>query len=116
MSDMKDGQSAGIACLSKIYRGLGITKKDGVNWIYIEEGGKRSEIAPIAENVVFLRGDFDVPDNQHRLSYSLDGENYIQAGEEFEMRWGDWKGPRVGVYSYGADGTAHFDDFEYVYQ
>ncbi len=116
MSDMKDGQSAGIACLSKIYRGLGITKKDGVNWIYIEEGGKRSEIAQIAESVVFLRGDFDVTDNRHRLSYSLDGENYIQAGEEFEMRWGDWKGPRVGVYSYGADGTAHFDEFEYFYQ
>lgn len=115
VSDMKDGQSAGMSCLSKIYRGLGVTRIAGTNWLYFEEGGDKKGLIPINENVVFIRGEFDVRDNHHTLSYSLDGRNYKKACDAFEMRWGDWKGPRVGIYSYGAEGIAHFDDFEYVY-
>ncbi len=115
VTDMKNGQAAGMACLSKIYRGLGVTKIDGVNWLYFEEGGHRKELVPIEGNIVYLQGDFDVRKNRHIMSYSMDGEKYEPAGDAFEMRWGDWKGPRIGIYSYGTPGTAHFDEFEYEY-
>ena len=116
ISDMKDGQSAGMACLSKVYRGMGITRKDSMNWIYVEVGGERKEILPIEADIIHLKADFDVSNNKHSLSYSLDGETYILTCEPFEMRWGDWKGPRVGLYSYGRNGgIAHFDEFLYNY-
>lgn len=113
--DLKDGQSAGMACLSKLYRGLGVTKKDGLNWIYLEEGGDKKLIESFKEMEIYLKGDFDVAGNRHRLLYSFNGEDYKMAIGPFEMRWGDWKGPRIGVYSYGAPGIAHFDEFVYEY-
>lgn len=115
LTDIEEGQSVGMACLSKVYRGLGVIRKEDQNWIYMEVAGKKTFVLPISENILYFAGDFDVPENQHILSYSLDGELYIPVGEPFEMRWGNWKGPRVGIYSYGKGGTAHFDDFIYEY-
>lgn len=114
-SELKEGQTAGLGCLAKVYRGLGVTREEGKNMLYYEEGGKRSVIGTAQGDIVYLKADLDAIANQHTISYSLDGENYVPVGEPFEMRWGDWKGPRVGIYSYGNDGTAYFDDFEYVY-
>ena len=120
-SDMNEGQVAGLGCLAKVYRGLGVAKKDGRNLLYFEEGGKRREICPISGNQVYLKADLDANNNSHTLSYSLDGKEYHTACEPFEMIWGNWKGPRIGIYSYTSNedsgaGTVHFDDFEYIYE
>ena len=119
-SDLSEGQSAGLACMAKVYRGLGVSRSGGSNVLFFEEGGHRREICRIPGNTVFLRADLDVTDNRHTLSYSLDGKDYIAAGEPFDMIWGNWKGPRIGLFSYTTDrdeepGTAHFDNFEYSY-
>lgn len=119
-SEFKEGQVAGLGCLAKIYRGLGVAKLDGKNILYFEEGGKRREIGPINGDTVYLRADLDVINNRHSLKYSLDDKEYSVAGEPFEMIWGNWKGPRIGIYSYTTNvdsgaGTVYFDDFEYTY-
>ena len=46
-------------------------------------------------------------------AYSLDGRQFTTVGTPFEMRSGNWKGIRIGLYCYGEDGKAQFDDFKY---
>lgn len=120
-SDISEGQFAGLGCLAKRYLGLGVRRINGNCQLYLEIAG---HVAPVEESIpgneIYLRADFDVTNNRHSLSYSFDGKNYKMAGEPFEMRWGDWKGPRIGLYSYSRDnenaaGTAYFDDFVYVF-
>lgn len=117
VSDLTDGQSAGLGCLAKVYRGLGITKLDGENWLYLETGGHRDVLMRIENGLVYLRVDLDAMDNRHQYSYSLDGSVFNMVGDPFEMIWGAWKGPRIGLYTYQASelspGVAHFDDFVY---
>lgn len=120
ISDLSDGQSAGLACLAKVFRGIGISRTNGVNRLYIETGGKRDELTDIDAKEIYLRAALDAVDNRHIFSYSIDGKEFIRVGAPFEMKWGSWKGPRIGIFSYTVSdnpspGTAHFDDFEYIF-
>ncbi|MDE6693643.1 MAG: hypothetical protein K2K05_09685, partial [Muribaculaceae bacterium] len=65
---------------------------------------------------VYLRVDLDAEENAHKFSYSTDGIRYREVGIPFEMIWGAWKGPRIGIFSYSPvddAGIAYFDAFIY---
>lgn len=120
VSDMSDGQSAGLACLAKVQRGFGVTREEGRKYLYIETGGRRVKISCIETDEIYLRVNLDARENRHKFAYSLDGHSYEETGSAFEMIWGSWKGPRIGLYTYTtadsiAPGTAHFDDFVYEF-
>ena len=100
VSELSDGQSAGLACLSHIYRSIGITRSNQTNLLYVEYGGKRYKFQSILQDEIYLRADFNSNTNKHTLSYSLDGKNFITIGHKFEMNFADWKGARIGIYSY----------------
>jgi hypothetical protein len=53
--------------------------------------------------------------NEHQFYYSLDGKRFTAVESPFPMRWGYWKGIRVGVYCYGEDGKAEFDFFNQTF-
>ncbi|MDE6653106.1 MAG: glycoside hydrolase 43 family protein [Muribaculaceae bacterium] len=115
-SDMKNGQKAGLACLAKKHKGLGVMIDDNHPMLYIEDCGKDTEIVQLDGNEVHLRVDLDAEENAHKFSYSTDGICYREVGIPFEMIWGSWKGPRIGIYSYSPvddAGIAYFDDFIY---
>lgn len=119
-SNLTDGQCAGLACLAKKHRGLGVTRTDGINHLYYEEGGNRIQYQALTGEVIWLRANLDAINNRHRLSYSLDGQDFQTIGDDFEMIWASWKGPRIGVFTYTVNddsptGIAHFDDFEYIF-
>jgi hypothetical protein len=50
-----------------------------------------------------------------RLEYSLDGGSYTDTGVAFPLRFGHWKGARVGIFCYGRDGHVDVDSVRYVY-
>jgi hypothetical protein len=61
--------------------------------------------APVPEAVVWVRLDVratpeegNVPAAQCRFSYSLDGVNYVRAGETFVAKEGKWIGARYGFF------------------
>ena len=118
-SDMTDGQKAGLACLAKRQRGVGVVIKEGKPILYVEDAGNDIEILPLEGKEICLRVDLDAQSNVHRFSYSTDGLHFSEVWIPFDMIWGSWKGPRIGVYSYSptetCDGTAHFDDFVYEF-
>jgi hypothetical protein len=66
---------------------------------------------------IYLRLQLDASNNVYRVEYSLNGHKYKQLGKGFYMKWGNWKGARIALYAYNniaAQGTAIFDDFNYV--
>jgi len=98
---------AGLFCSGKLFRGVGL-RPDG---LYIEKGGKWECVSKAVASRVWLRIVNDCQKNSHQFYYSTDGERFVPAGEAFPMRSGYWKGIRVGVFSYGNKGKAHFDFF-----
>lgn len=100
---------AGLLCMGRAYRGIGVCTEG----IYVENDGRRDIISQQKPSKVYLRVTLDAATNRHGFFYSLDGKHYIAAGVPFEMRSGNWKGIRVGLYCYGEDGQAQFDMFKY---
>ncbi len=54
----------------------------------------------------------------HQFYYSTDNKQFYPLGKKFAATFGNWKGPKVGLFSYhesGKGGTALFDWFHYIY-
>jgi beta-xylosidase len=107
-SRMTDGQRAGFTFMSGNKFGwVGVEQENGSRHI-AWDGGEGPALA--SSNEVWLRGSYD-GDEAH-LFYSLDGKNFTDTGVTFTLRFAFWKGARIGVFSYGADGGAA--DFDYI--
>lgn len=99
---------AGLFCSGKLFRGIGLCKKG----VYIEAGGRKQIIQKGNYPRLWLRIANDCRQNHHQFYYSTDGEHFLSAGEPFTMHSGYWKGIRVGIFCYGPNGQAHFDEFQ----
>ena len=98
---------AGVACIGREFRGVGVTPEG----IVAEHNGERTVVRKGRFKRVYLRVQNDCVKRSHRFFYSLDGRSYEPAGEAFSMHGGYWKGIRVGLFCYGESGRAQFDEF-----
>ena len=118
ISQLADGDRAGLACFGHIFNGIGVARQGGDNWIYVENNGQAENIARIKGKKIWLRAEMDAKANSHQLYYSTDGKNFIPCKEPYGLMFGFWKGARIGLYSYttapSSDGKAQFDFFDYT--
>lgn len=60
---------------------------------------------PLEGDSVFLRVQVAAPDAVCRFSYSMDGKQFTQVGEEFKAQPGRWIGAKVGLYCISQAGS-----------
>ena len=96
---------AGLCCIGKQFRGIGLCPQG----IFVEANGRKEIIKSGQFSKLYLRINNDCRENRHQFHYSTDGETFTPAGEPFPMRGGYWKGIRIGLFCYGNDGKAQFD-------
>ena len=116
VSQLREGDHAGLLCMGKQFMGVGVCKKDGRYHFYFEDDGQQQLIDTFQRKTVFLRVTIDSSNNRHQFSVSLDGRKFREIGRSFPLRMGYWKGSRIGVYSYAKGNTAGqvtFSDFRY---
>jgi beta-xylosidase len=110
LSGMANGQRAGLTFVSgSIFGWVGVGMAGGARRV-LWEGG---EGPAVAADDLWLRGRY--AGDAARLEYSLDGKAFADTGVTFPLRFGHWKGARVGVFCYGRDGHVDVDYFRYVY-
>ena len=116
-SRLKDGDYAGLLCTGKQFWGVGVCRQKGRTQFYIEHDGKRTLLGNFSQKTVYLRVSIDSDKNSHQFAFSTDGKHFQTAGQPFTLRMGNWKGSRIGLYSYQAastkGGTVHFDYYRY---
>lgn len=98
---------AGLFCSGKQFHGIGLCKEG----IFIESNGQRQIIQRGKYDKLWFRIHNDCTQNRHQFSYSTDGVHFTTAAAPFPMLGGYWKGIRVGLFCYGPNGKAHFDNF-----
>lgn len=115
-SQTTDGQRAGIFCIGNQFNAAGIERKNGQNYIYFEHDGNVTQIAQATVSIIYLKIALNANTNRHRFYYSFDNETFLPCGEAFTIRSGDWKGIRIGLFSYNTEsdtGIADFNWFNY---
>ncbi len=107
---LAEGQRAGFAFMSgKIFNAVGVMRTGGVNRVFWDGGtGPELKAGP-----VWLRGEYH--GDTARLSYSFDGTAFTDTGAEVKLKFSQWKGARLALFSYGAgNGAADFDFFHFA--
>ena len=114
VSDMAEGQNCGLTVMGNEFHPIGVSCKDGVKELYCE--GAR---AALTGNHVWLKFNFDTKQELYNLQYSLDGKEFKQLGEAFNIKNGFWKGIRPALFCYNENGedagSASFDDFTMIF-
>jgi beta-xylosidase len=105
---LTDSQSAGVAFMTgKSFSAVGVARTCGSTRIF---AGETRNGTVVPDGPVWLRGEYH--GNTARLSYSLDGHAFTDAGLEVKLQFGQWKGARLALFCYGAGGGVA--DFDYL--
>ena len=118
-SKLKAGDEAGLGAINMPYASLGVVKTDkGLALRCYDQNTNKEVGKPLDKKVVWLRlwGDYDKSMLQY--SYSLDGKNWENIGEQilspYQLK--TFQGVRVALYAFNKKevngGVADFDDFK----
>jgi beta-xylosidase len=110
VASMANGQRAGLTFISgSTFGWVGVAMAGGTRRLLWEQG----EGPAVTGEDLWLRGRY--AGDSGRLEYSLDGKSFTGTGVVFPLRFGHWKGARVGIFCYGRDGHVDVDSARYVY-
>lgn len=117
VAGMADGQSAGLCQYSSTGQaGVGVSQKNGKRF-FICRSGKQTESGPeVKGSSVWLRATWGLDGVSH-YSRSLDGRTFEPVGEPYQMKWGAYRGDRIGLFTYNQTeaGYVDFDLFQHNY-
>ncbi|MFC5283025.1 glycoside hydrolase 43 family protein [Pedobacter alpinus] len=123
VSNMKDGDIAGLALLQKNYGLVGI-KVDGNNKAIImvnASTGKPEEVAqiPFTQTTVFFKASCDFRNRKDTANffYSLDGKNWIAIGTPLKMAYTlpHFIGYRFTLFNYATKSSGGSVDFDFFH-
>ena len=119
LSDLAEGQKAGLACMGGDIFCLGLRQASEGRELYFEKDGGVLAVRALEASKLWLRLSFDVEgeNNDFFFLYSLDGKRFERFGDSFSGQNGFWNGVRPALFSYNTEqdgGTAWFRDFVYA--
>lgn len=123
VSNMKDGDFAGLGLLQKNY-GLAGVKINGNSKTIVminASTGKAEEAVtiPLNQNTVFFKAECNFTNKKDTANffYSLDGSNWTTLGTPLKMAYTlpHFMGYRFALFNYAAKNTGGFADFDYFH-
>lgn len=121
ISNMKEGDFAGLALLQQRYGLVGVKFENGAKYIVMvnaESGDAvEEERIPVEQNTVYLKaeGDFNNRKDVANFYYSLDGKSWTRIGSELKMAYTlpHFMGYRFGLFNYATKNPGGYVDFDY---
>jgi beta-xylosidase len=118
-SRMADGQIAGLVFFWKNYAQIGVAQKNGQRNIVFNENEIRTEGPKLLPtDLAWVRAKID-DQGGCSFTYSLDGKTFTPIGTRFFFGWFNYRGTRLGLFTYndlGEHGWVDFDSFHYDYR
>lgn len=121
VSNMKEGDFAGLALLQKIHGLVGVKIKNGEKSIVMlsSESGKTIEVESVVlkEKTVYLKAECDFTNriDTAYFFYSLDGKAWKPIGTKLKMQYTlpHFMGYRFGLFNYATQKAGGYVDFDY---
>lgn len=116
-SGMADGQVAGLCLYHRDYGTMAVRRENGQLTVEAARNQTILRGPGIAAKPIWFRAEWGL-DGLCRFSYSEDGKTFSPFGDPFRFGWADYRGERIGLFSYnnsGEAGYADFDSFTYRY-
>src|SRR5690606_15745262 len=121
VSNMKDGDFAGITLLQRNYGILGVkVEGDKKSLVMINASDNKPVVAatvPLTQNVIHLKAacDFTNKKDVANFFYSFDGKTWTPVGTTLKMAYTipHFMGYRYGLFNYATKNTGGYADFDY---
>ena len=117
INGMADGQLAGLSHFSASYSSIGIIQESGIRSIMFDINGSISKGRAIKGTDVWLKSIWGY-DGNSKYFYSTNGKTFLQLGKSYRLKWGFYRGDRIGIYSYNSKAERGYIDadwFRYNY-
>jgi beta-xylosidase len=116
-AQMAAGQLAGLTFLGGAVADnyIGLRKSASGTFLEAVGAGIVAHGPRLVASVLWLRAEYDFA-GASCFSFSLDGEHFLPLGGPCELRFGYWKGARIGLFTYqtsGAGGIVDVGSFRY---
>jgi beta-xylosidase len=123
VSNMKDGDFAGLALLQRKYGLVGVKLDNGAKSLVMvnAQSGKALEVqsVPLTQKTVYLKAECDFNDRTDigYFYYSLDGKSWISIGSKLKMEYSmpHFMGYRFGLFNYSSKMPGGFVDFDWFH-
>lgn len=99
LSGMADGQQAGLCHFAKTHSALGVRQEGNTRTLVNVNNGAITPGPIIAAPRLWLRSQWGL-DGLSQYSFSLDGKTFTDFGPPYPLSWGNYRGDRIGIYSY----------------
>jgi beta-xylosidase len=117
LSGMADGQVAGLCHYGANTSTVNVRRTSGVVTLETSYNGTFTAGPQITSTRLWLRSIW-AADGLSRYAYSTDGENFTSVGTAFQLAPGDYRGDRLGIFTYNNNAEAGYidcDSFTYDY-
>ena len=118
-SGLADGQLAGLVFFWKNDAQIGVVQQAGQRHVMFSENGVLTEGPELlAGNLAWVRAEID-DQGGCVFAYSLDGKTFTPIGRRFVFGWHNYRGTRLGLFTYndqGDHGRVDFNHFRYDYK
>jgi beta-xylosidase len=121
VTNMKEGDFAGLALLQKKFGQVGVLFINGVKSIVMVNGGGyipvEAQSVPLTQKTVYLKAECDFRNKTDiaYFFYSLDGKSWNPIGSQLKMEYSlpHFMGYRFGLFNYSTKTPGGFVDFDY---
>jgi beta-xylosidase len=123
VSNMKEGDFAGLALLQKKFGIVGVKYSNGVRSVVMinaQSGSpEEAESVPLTRDRVYLKAECDFTDRRDiaYFYYSLDGKSWEPIGNQLKMEYSmpHFMGYRYGLFNYATLEPGGYVDFDWFY-
>jgi beta-xylosidase len=115
VSNMKDGDVAGLAVFQDPYAFIGVKQIDGKKYICMVNNGKTVDSIPMVKTTVYLRAGVSNQSRKATFEYSLDNKKYVPFGNELNMRFSlkIFTGNKFCLFNYATKEMGGFVDVDW---
>lgn len=123
ISNMKDGDFAGLGLLQKKYGLISVRAEGGrkvIEMINASTGNPvTAQTVPISQKTIFFKAECDFTDKRDiaNFFYSLDGRKWMPIGTQLKMSYTlpHFMGYRFALFNYATKNVGGFVDFDYFH-
>jgi beta-xylosidase len=117
IGEMENGQFAGLCHFGGTYSTFGIRQIDGNRVLVFDDNGKETPGPGIKQTTIWFRSSWNWLGTSW-YGYSLDGKTFVRFGKTYQLKWGFYRGDRIGICNYNIaqeKGFIDLDWFHYSY-
>ena len=112
ISGLSDGQKVGLCHFSSHSGAIGIVKEGDKCFLEYRQNEDRIKGTVIEGPDIWLKSIWGL-DGISKFYYSLNGEDYICFGDEYQLGWGYYRGDRIGIYCFNDESETGYVDVDF---